>query len=104
MNDYHVSQGPVRTLPGSLHPFPEGTVCDVHQDCLAYVRIQGYTDSFGCEYHCLCSDCFSQLLDEVQQNADSCDSCGKVMPLYPERNPDESGAGRRVYWHCSNCR
>lgn len=55
----YVSDGPVMTLPGARLPFPPGTTCDTegHEDRPAVARIQGETDSFGCEAADLCTEC-----------------------------------------------
>ena len=41
--------GPISTLPGARHALPAGTMCDEHPDRPAVARVQGETDSFGCE-------------------------------------------------------
>jgi hypothetical protein len=49
--------GPISTLPGAGHAFPDGTKCDQHPDRDAVARIQGETDSMGCEMHDMCEEC-----------------------------------------------
>ena len=41
--------GPISSLPGSGHSVPDGAMCDEHPDRPAVARVQGETDSFGCE-------------------------------------------------------
>src|SRR3954463_12051043 len=51
--------GPISTLPGTGHHLPDGTMCDQHPDRPAVARIQGETDSFGCEMNDLCQECIA---------------------------------------------
>lgn len=56
-DDLYVSQGPVSSMPGSRHSMPEGSMCDEHPTVPAVARVQGETDSFGCEYYFACQQC-----------------------------------------------
>lgn len=58
----------VFTRAGSHHKVPIGATCDVHSDILATHRVQGETDSFGCEYIDWCSECYSKHLEYVRYN------------------------------------
>lgn len=50
--------GPISTLPGARHTLPAGgCMCDDHPDVPAVARIQGETDSMGCELHDMCQVC-----------------------------------------------
>ena len=52
--------GPISTLPGSRHDFPDGTMCDDHPDRKAVARVQGETDSFGSELIDMCQECLDE--------------------------------------------
>ncbi|HAX4198098.1 TPA: hypothetical protein JZE14_003535 [Escherichia coli] len=100
-----VSNGPVSSLPGHLSRVPEGTKCDVHPDRDAVRRVQGETDSFGCEYHDMCQECHVEYVRE-SQTADyfgKCNWCGKHAEiLIPHRDIEECSYGR-VYEVCKPC-
>ena len=96
--------GPISSLPGSSHFVPDGQECD---DCgaPAVVRIQGETDSFGCEMFDLCESCAGQLkADMAPMNEGWCDWCKqKATDLQPKRDYEE-GINGPVYYVCSGCR
>lgn len=100
-----VSNGPVSTLPGCISGVPAGTKCDEHPDRDAVRRIQGETDSFGCEYHDMCQECHDEYVRETN-SADysgTCNWCGKhVERLIPHRDIEEGSYGR-VYEVCKPC-
>lgn len=100
-----ISRGPVSTLPGQFSGVPVGTMCDEHPDRDAVRRVQGETDSFGCEYHDMCQECFEEHL-QTSREADysgKCDWCRKhVDHLYPHRDIEEGSCGR-VYEVCKPC-
>ncbi len=94
--------GPVSSLPGSLHVCPQGQMCDSHPDRPAVRRMQGETDSMGCEMADMCQQC----LDEArayQPEPGKCDWCPTVEVLRPIRDYDEGMCGP-VYHVCSKCR
>ena len=66
MSDCSMSR--VFTRSGSHHKVPAGTMCDDHQDRPATHRIQGETDSFGCEYIDWCDECYDKYLAYLQEN------------------------------------
>lgn len=41
-------------------------MCDDHPDVPAVARVQGETDSFGCEMHDLCQACLDELRAEIR--------------------------------------
>jgi len=43
-------------------------MCDDHQDRPATHRIQGETDSFGCEYIDWCDECYTNYLKYLEDN------------------------------------
>lgn len=98
--------GPIRTLPGSAHGVPDGTMCDDHPERPATHRVQGETDSFGSEMHDLCDECWTDLRKEMDepQEAFPCDYC-KVPSADRRaiRDPDEGMYGP-VYYVCPECR
>ena len=57
----NISNGPVPTLPGHSCGVPTSTKCDTHPDRDAIRRIQGETDSFGCEYIDMCQECLGKV-------------------------------------------
>ncbi len=107
MTDLYCSHGPVSSMPGSLHDLPAGTMCDTHADVQAVKRLQTETDSFGCEYACLCQPCLDQhrvyaaarLAEERH-----CDWCrGLKTGVRDHRDMDEGMSGP-VYQVCGECR
>jgi hypothetical protein len=101
-----ISHGPVSSLPYSSHSLPEGAVCDKHPRRKAVARIQGETDSFGCEYNDYCSECLGELR-EYQRSAEACsgpcDWCKQpATDLRDARDYDEGVSGP-VYRVCGGC-
>ena len=101
----HCSDGPVSSMPGSSHGFPEGSKCDQHPKHDAVARIQGETDSFGCEYILMCKECLAEYKQHLKDAAVGvCDWCKKESnDLSPTRDYDEGMSGR-VYQVCESCR
>lgn len=99
-----VSSYPVSSLPGSRHILPAGAMCDNHPDRPAQARVQGETDSFGCEYCDLCAECLQALAEQSKQGASGrCDWCTSIaIDLRPRRDYDEGMSGR-VYQVCGEC-
>lgn len=94
--------GPISTLPGARRSPPEGTMCDMHPDRPAIVRLQGETDSFGCEMHDLCTECLEEE-KKVEPDVGECDWChSKNVVLRPRRDIDE-GLHGPVYYVCIEC-
>ncbi|MER9471020.1 hypothetical protein [Mesorhizobium sp. M0520] len=97
--------GPISTLPGSGHDFPDGTPCDEHPDRQAVARIQGETDSFGSEMNDMCQECLDAYREEMK-NADwsgVCDWCKDHKPRLRPRRDYEEGMAGRVYDVCDDC-
>lgn len=97
-----ISNGPVSTLPGHFSRLPSGAMCDEHPDRIAVRRLQGETDSFGCEYHDMCQACADEYLRETHEAdySGKCDWCRKQADrLYPHRDIEEGSCGR-VYEVC----
>ena len=106
MNDLHASNGPVSSLPGSVHDLPSGSMCDDRPNVPAVRRVQGETDSFGCEYHLMCQACVDEHRKQQQEAFEAvgcCDWCKLPKAnLRPRRDMDEgmSGPGYDV---CGDC-
>lgn len=79
-------------------------MCDEHPNRLALARVQGETDSFGCEYNDLCLECVNE--ERAARLADregECDWCkNRATDLYNRRDYEE-GMGGRVYRVCGEC-
>ncbi len=94
--------GPISTLPGFRESPPDGTMCDEHPDRPAVVRLQGETDSFGCEMHDLCKECSEEAKKE-EPWVGKCEWCStEEQKLQPRRDYEEGLAGR-VYYVCAGC-
>lgn len=103
MGDYH--SGPVSTLPGHQRSLPDGAKCDEHGDRPAVRRIQGETDSFGCEFLDLCAEC----LERVREDRDAarmgkCEWCKKDAGDLADTRDYEEGMAGRIYRVCGACR
>lgn len=106
-DDLYASRGPVSSMPGSGHSLPPGTKCDQHEDRDAVSRIQGETDSFGCEYVMMCQECVDahrEYRKAEYEKEKFCDWC-KCMKtnVRSHRDMDEGMAGP-LYDVCSDCR
>lgn len=99
--------GPISTLPGKLFKVPENARCDEHPDILATKRVQGETDSFGCEMHDMCDECYikykAHLIAE-QAIAKQCDWCKTISTETKLFRDPEEGIGGPVYRVCMQCR
>ena len=92
--------GPILSLPGSGHATPDGMMCDDHPDRPAVARIQGETDSFGCEMNDLCAECVAAI--RLHTVIGQCDWCKQESGLVPQRDFDEGMCGP-VYYVCGDC-
>lgn len=96
--------GPISSLPGTTYATPEGTVCDNHPDRPAYTRLQGETDSMGCEMHDLCKECAQEYSREMRNITGDCEWCkAQDVPVTTARDYDEGSSGR-VYTVCRPCK
>lgn len=98
--------GPISSLPGSGHALPEGTKCDNHPDRPAVARIQGETDSFGCEMNDLCQECLDA--DRAYERSEEartgrCDWCKKPSTDLRWKRDHEEGLHGPVYHVCGAC-
>ena len=99
------SIGPVSTLPGSIRAVPVGTECDEHPGVLAVKRVQGETDSFGCEYMDMCQECYDKYKEEMRNvdNSGICDWCKKSADRVFNHRDIEEGSCGQVYQVCQAC-
>jgi len=99
--------GPISTMPGAHHS--ASGMCDSHPDRPATYRIQGETDSFGCEMHDMCDECHAEHREAMAATAaeratGTCEWCGNhVTTLRSTRDYDEGSYGR-LYDVCAPCR
>ena len=99
--------GPISTLPGRVHELPKGAKCDVHPDRNAVVRIQGETDSFGCEMHDCCEECADEIrayARSAEARTGKCDWCKKPATDLSYTRDYEEGMSGPVYRVCGACR
>lgn len=101
--------GPISTLAGKSHDVPDGQMCDQHPDRPAVARIQGETDSFGCELNDMCQECSDEYRaylrsDEAKEDRKGqCEWCsGYAEDLRDARDYEEGMCGR-VYRVCGAC-
>lgn len=100
-----VISGGVSTLPGAKWKLPPGTMCDDHPDRPAVARIQGETDSMGCELNDLCQECADAVRKYNETPRDGyCEvHKGEGKNLKPRRDSEEGMCGR-LYDTCEDCR
>ena len=96
--------GPISTLPGSGHGFPDGAMCDEHPDRPAVRRVQGETDSFGSEMHDMCAECHGKYRAEMSApDPGKCDWCKADVNDRSHKRDYEEGMSGRVYLVCKPC-
>ncbi len=100
------SRGPVSSMPGSRHKVPAGATCDSHPERTATFRIQGETDSFGCEYVDMCDECHQEYLVAKENNTNPgvCDLCDADVECRTKMRDPEEGSSGPVYDVCCPCR
>lgn len=95
--------GPISSLPGAVYK-AEGD-CDDHPGVPAVKRIQGETDSMGCEMIDMCQECYTKFTlarEELAKEEHACDWCGNMAPLRAHRDYEEGMSGP-VYQVCGAC-
>lgn len=101
------SRGPVSTMPGSLHNVPAGAGCDEcaeHNFEPATKRVQGETDSFGCEYIDFCEYHYKEYTKEVDKPvAGTCDWCKQHSDDLRQHRDFEEGLHGPLYDVCRPC-
>jgi protein-arginine kinase activator protein McsA len=97
--------GPISTLPGSGHSVPEGMICDTCNKNPATVRIQGETDSFGCEMIDLCDECHKKEKEAAKHYdySGTCEWCKNHTEKLQNTRDYEEGSCGRVYQVCTPC-
>lgn len=98
--------GPISTLPGTVRDPPHGTQCDNHPKKRATHRIQGETDSFGCEMYDLCDSCTAEFREEMRSaeaRTGECDWCGQEATDLRAKRDWEEGMCGPVYQVCGAC-
>jgi hypothetical protein len=98
--------GPISTLRGSGHAVPDGAMCDNHPDRPAIARIQGETDSFGCEMWDCCAECRDGMRAEMRSpeaRTGTCDWCKQPATDLRDRRDIDEGMYGRVYKVCGAC-
>lgn len=114
--DDYVSNGPVSSMPGNRWPHTEGFRCENEGEdggCAAGTKadwkIQGETDSFGCEYFFLCNQCEekrnARRLEEEEKRDGYCSyHKGMGSNLRLKRDILGEGTSGPVYDMCEDCR
>lgn len=101
--------GPISTLSGAFHDCPDGQKCDEHPDRLAIARIQGETDSFGCEMYDVCQECLDEHRaylkspEAAEHRKGICEWCKNPADDLRDRRDYEEGLYGRVYRVCGAC-
>lgn len=98
----------MNNLPGAISRPDHGAPCDQHAERVAIVRVQGETDSFGCEHIHMCEQC-KAAYDAHREclgganHTGPCGRCGQDLPLFPVRDWEEGSSGP-VYYRCAPCK
>lgn len=96
--------GPISSLPGSVHALADGAACDSHPDRPAVRRIQGETDSFGCEMMDLCAECLAEIHRHAKRDRSGrCDWCKRGAADLRAKRDWEEGSHGPVYYVCGTC-
>lgn len=117
MKHDYVSNGPVSTMPGHRWELVEndgtfGCETDGCESVRASWKIQGETDSFGCEYFFLCQQCEENRQKELQEENENrftavsyCEwHRGPGTNVRPTRDIDGEGYSGPLYDVCGACR
>ena len=81
-------------------------MCDDHPDRPAVARVQGETDSFGCEYLDLCQECLKKIRDYAnspEARSGHCEWCRTPATDLRDARDYEEGMAGRVYRVCGAC-
>lgn len=106
--------GPISTLPGALHAVPKGMECDYHPGVPAVARVQGETDSFGCEMEDICQKCLDDRrayrcseagkAEAIEARTGKCDWCKEQATTLSNTRDYDEGMSGPVYRVCAPCR
>lgn len=94
-------------LPGQRRDLPEGATCDTHPDRPAVARVQGETDSMGCELHDFCAECYAEdraYARSAEARTGRCDWCKKEATDLRDTRDYEEGMYGPVYRVCAACK
>ena len=95
---------PVSTMPGARSMPPEDAECDNHPERAAVLRVQGETDSFGCEWADLCAECVAAVAEHAMQaRIGRCGWCKQEANDLRHRRDYEEGMAGPVYEVCGEC-
>lgn len=97
-----ISSGRVMTRTGSHHKVPAGATCDDHPDRPAVHRVQGETDSFGCEYIDWCQECYDKYQQYLCDNPVSQRPTHDAYEYADADDYDEAREDERHYNECSS--
>lgn len=98
--------GQISTLPGTVRDPPHDSMCDHHPTKRATHRIQGETDSMGCEMHDLCDSCtaeFREAMRSPEARTGRCDWCKQEATDLRAKRDWEEGMCGPVYRVCGPC-
>lgn len=101
--------GPISTLPGAIHEVPRSMKCDQHDNRKAVVRVQGETDSFGCEMIDMCQECFDahkewkNSPEAAEHRKGVCEWCKNPADDLRDRRDFEEGMSGQIYLVCGEC-
>ena len=96
--------GPISTLPGAERTSSDGMMCDDHPDRVAYKRVQGETDSMGCEMYDLCKECYDAFkAANNDSRTGTCDWCKTHQTDLRKHRDFEEGSCGPVYDVCGGC-
>lgn len=98
--------GPISSLPGASHALPPGAKCDVHPRRPAVARIQGETDSMGCELNDMCKECLAEhraYYQSAEAKTGECEWCREAATDLRNARDYEEGMSGRVYRVCGKC-
>lgn len=99
------SPGPVFTLPGDVRELQdkENQPCERCSAKPATHRLQGETDSFGCEYSYFCTDCLAKAKAQIAVEPMTCEQCQTVSTeVMALRDPEEGLTGPVIHL-CPTC-
>jgi hypothetical protein len=88
---------------------PDGMKCDKHPSRDAVARIQGETDSFGCEMNDYCQECLDEYRawknspEAAEWRKGKCDWCKSEATDLRDARDFEEGMSGRVYRVCGAC-
>jgi hypothetical protein len=83
-------------------------MCDDHPDRPATHRVQGETDSFGCELNDMCDECYATHKTAMaayreEARTGECEWCKSLATDLRDRRDFEEGSCGRVYRVCGAC-